>query len=115
MNLGDGVHIQFSGAGLRAGDYWNFTARSADGSVEPLLNAPPAGITRFTAPLAVVTWGPPPRTSPPSSPPAGVAMQIQDCRRIFPSLINFPQVDKGVHVTGLGRRRSRGWSRGSVT
>lgn len=101
MNLGDGVHIQFAGADLRAGDYWNFTARTADGSVESLTNAPPAGIKRSWAPLAVVSWGPPPLTSPPTSPPtSGVAMtRLLDCRSIFPSLINFPQADRGFHIT----------------
>jgi hypothetical protein len=101
MNLGDGVHIQFSGSDLRRGDYWNFTARSADGSVQAVTNAAPAGIEHHYAALAIATWGPPPSTSPPSSPPAGVAMQIKDCRTIFPSLVNFPQADKGFHVTGL--------------
>jgi hypothetical protein len=103
MNLGDGVHVQFSGADLRAGDYWNFTARTADNSVEALTKAPPAGITRYWAPLAVVSWGPQPQTSPPSSPPAGsTAMtRLVDCRNIFPALINFPQADRGFHITGL--------------
>jgi hypothetical protein len=102
MNLGDGVHVQFGGADLRPGDYWHFTARSADGSVQRLSNALPAGIVRLRSPLAIVSWGPPPHTSPPSSPPSGVAMTIlQDCRKIFPSLVNFPQTDRGFHVTGL--------------
>jgi hypothetical protein len=57
MNLGDGVHIQFGGADLRAGDYWLFAARSADGSVERLTDAPPHGIERFRCLLAVVEWG----------------------------------------------------------
>lgn len=101
MNLGDGVHIQFAGSDLRAGDYWNFAARTADGSVESLTNAPPNGIKRSWAPLAVVSWGPQPKTSPPSSPPAGsLAMtRLVDCRNIFPSLINFPQADRGFHIT----------------
>jgi len=103
MNLSDGVHIQFAGQDLRAGDYWQFTARVADGSVEALLNAPPAGINRSWAPLAVVTWGPPPQTSPPSSPPpGGIAMDIrQSCLKVFPALINFPPIDQGIHITGL--------------
>ena len=102
MNLGDGVHIQFGGSNLIPGDYWQFVTRSADGSVEALTNAPPQGIARHRAPLAIVSWGPPPQTSPPSSPPAGVAMTIvQDCRKIFPALVDFPQVDKGVHITGV--------------
>ncbi len=89
MNLGDGVHIQFGGSNLRAGDYWNFTTRSADGSIESLTNAPPAGIARHRCPLAVVSFGPPPLGSPPTSPPqhaspTGLVMTVlQDCRNLF--------------------------------
>jgi Family of unknown function (DUF6519) len=102
MNLGDGVHVQFAGLDLRPGDYWQFAVRSADGSVEALTNAPPQGIKRCWCPLAIVTWGPVPQTSPPSSPPAGVAMTIvQDCRKIFPQLVNFPQAEKGFHVNSV--------------
>jgi len=61
-DLGDGVSIQFGGTQLQPGDYWQFTTRRADGSVQPLFNAPPAGIRRSRAPLAIVTWGPPPAT-----------------------------------------------------
>lgn len=57
MNLGDGVHIQFNGFDLRPGDYWQFAARSADGSVEILTDSPPVGIERHHCPLAVVRWG----------------------------------------------------------
>src|SRR5262249_7847361 len=82
MNLGDGVHIQFGGQDLRAGDYWQFTARSADGSVQALLDASPAGIDRSRTPLALVTWGPPPLTSPPA--PAGsVSMNVTSCLQTF--------------------------------
>jgi hypothetical protein len=56
MDLGDGVHIQFGGSDLRAGDYWQFAARSADGSVEALTNAPPTGILRHHCPLAIANW-----------------------------------------------------------
>jgi hypothetical protein len=103
MNLGDGVHVQFAGSDLRAGDYWQFATRTADGSIESLTNAPPAGIKRYWAPLAVVSWGPPPLTSPPSSPPPGgvVMTRLLDCRNIFPSLINFPQADRGFHITAV--------------
>jgi hypothetical protein len=100
-NLGDGVSIQFGGAVLQPGDYWQFATRSADGSVQPLLNAPPAGDRRSRAAVAIVTWGPPPATSPPSSPPAGPAMTVVDCRNVFPPLIGFPQADKVVRITGV--------------
>lgn len=56
MNLGDGIHIQFGGSDLRSGDYWQFAARSTDGSIELLNNAPPKGIVRHTCPLAIVRW-----------------------------------------------------------
>jgi hypothetical protein len=107
MNLGDGVHIQFGGSNLRSGDYWHFTTRSADGSIESLTNAPPAGIARHRCPLAVVSFGPPPLGSPPTSPPqrpnpTGLVMtRQQDCRNFFPALIHFPAFEDSVHVTGV--------------
>jgi hypothetical protein len=58
LNLGDGVQIQFGGSNLRAGDYWLFTSRSLDGSVEPLSNSPPSGTASVLAPLAIVNWSP---------------------------------------------------------
>jgi hypothetical protein len=102
MNLGDGVHVQFSGLDLRAGDYWQIAVRTADGSVQALTNAPPRGIERHRSPLAIVTWGPPPATTPPAPPATGVVLTtIQDCRRIFPALVDFPQADKGFHIDSV--------------
>lgn len=57
LNLGDGVHIRFGGSNLQPGDYWQFAARSIDGSIEILNNAPPMGITRHRCALALVRWG----------------------------------------------------------
>ena len=57
MNLGDGVHINFGGSNLQPGDYWQFAARSIDGSIEVLNNARPMGITRHRCALALVRWG----------------------------------------------------------
>jgi hypothetical protein len=78
MNLGDGVHIQVGGSDLRVGDYWQFAARSADGSVEALTAAPPAGVIRHRCPLAIVRW----------SRQAGrlVLSVVEDCRKKFPPL-----------------------------
>ncbi|MEA2720382.1 MAG: hypothetical protein QOJ39_2246 [Candidatus Eremiobacteraeota bacterium] len=56
MDLGDGVHVQFGGTDLRPGDYWQFVARSVDGSVEKLTNARPTGIIRHRCALALVRW-----------------------------------------------------------
>ncbi|HEX3151312.1 MAG TPA: DUF6519 domain-containing protein [Gemmataceae bacterium] len=54
MDLGDGIHINFGGSDLRAGDYWTFAARSSDGSVEPVSDRD--GIRRKRCPLALVRW-----------------------------------------------------------
>jgi hypothetical protein len=102
MNLGDGIHIQFGGSDLRSGDYWQFTTRTADGSVEALTDAPPAGIVRHWCPLAVLRWAPPALHSPPLSPPFAVVVdRIADYRNPFPSLIHFPAVEPGIHITGV--------------
>jgi hypothetical protein len=58
IELEDGVRIMFSveGAGeFHVGDYWVFAARTADGSVEPLAEAPPRGIVHHYAHLGVIT------------------------------------------------------------
>jgi hypothetical protein len=102
MDLGDGVRIQFGGVNLLPGDYWQFTARSTDGSVEALTNAPPVGIIRHRCPLAVVSWSlHPPRSppgSPPRSPPEYSLFRIEDCRRIFPPLVDLPRTEAGLHI-----------------
>jgi hypothetical protein len=41
---------------FRVGDYWLFTARAADGSVETITEAPPLGINHHYAKLAIVTF-----------------------------------------------------------
>lgn len=102
MNFGDGVHIQFGGQDLRAGDYWQFTARAADGSIQALLKAQPTGIIRSRTPLALVSWGPPPLTSPPA-PDGSVSMNVRSCLPTFPALINFPLIDQGFHIVGLSK------------
>jgi hypothetical protein len=116
LNFGNGVQIEFGGQDLHPGDYWQFATRVADGSVESLVNAPPAGIKRAWSPLAIVTWGPPPPTSPPSSPPSGVAFTVlSDCRSVFPPLIDFPQPDRGFHIIGLSLVTSTTAADGTVT
>jgi hypothetical protein len=58
--LENGIAVTFSlpqanGSPLafRTGDYWTFAARAADGSVEPLNNAPPAGIRHHSCRLGI--------------------------------------------------------------
>ena len=72
--LENGVTVSFGlGASgqFRTGDYWNFAARAADGTVETLIQAPPLGIHHHYARLAVVDFA-----SPPGNP--------ADCRVAWP-------------------------------
>ncbi len=70
--LENGVTVAFDLApatgSFTTGDYWCFAARSSDGSVGPLKEAPPLGVHHHYARLAVVTFG----TKP------------QDCRNPWP-------------------------------
>ncbi|CAG9931856.1 DUF6519 domain-containing protein [Candidatus Nitrotoga arctica] len=58
--LENGIQIQFSldpsGNGFRCGDYWVSAARTNDTSVETYTQAPPRGIHRHYARLAIVTF-----------------------------------------------------------
>src|SRR5262249_3536367 len=56
---------------LHAGDYWVFAARTADGSIDKVVNAPPRGILHHFAKLAIVTSGNPP-------------VKVADCRIFWP-------------------------------
>jgi hypothetical protein len=70
IELEDGVRVELQlleGGHARVGDYWVLAARTADASVEQLLEAPPRGPHHHYAPLAIVTNGNP-----------------EDCRAHFP-------------------------------
>ena len=58
--LENGVTVQFSldpaGGNFKTGDFWTFAARTADGSVEPLKNAPPMGIHHHYTRLSIVNF-----------------------------------------------------------
>src|SRR5579872_1463781 len=59
--LENGVTVSFdldpSGGAFQVGDYWNFAARTLDGTVENLVKAPPRGIHHHYARLAMLTLG----------------------------------------------------------
>jgi hypothetical protein len=58
-----GIVVTFGGAGtdtLHAGDFWVFAARTADGSIDTLVNAPPRGQLHHFQRLAVIGEGAPP-------------------------------------------------------
>lgn len=76
IDVEDGIRITFTldpaTGGFHTGDYWAFAARTANGTVEELDEAPPRGILHHYVRLAIVLWG-----------PAGGA-QVQDCRPHWP-------------------------------
>jgi len=58
LALENGILVDFSlvaGGAFHAGDHWVFAARTSDGSIEPLNQAPPRGIHHHYARLAIVT------------------------------------------------------------
>jgi hypothetical protein len=76
IDLEDGIQVTFTldpAAGrFHVGDFWAFAARTANGTVEELVAAPPRGILHHYVRLAIILWG-----------PAGGA-QTQDCRPHWP-------------------------------
>jgi hypothetical protein len=58
--LENGVTVSFdlspNPTAFRVADYWLFTARAADGSVEIITEAPPLGINHHYAKLGIVTF-----------------------------------------------------------
>jgi hypothetical protein len=52
--LADGVVIEFGGKAMCAGDYWLFTTRTVDRSVERLIEAPARGVKHDYYPLAAI-------------------------------------------------------------
>jgi hypothetical protein len=63
LALEEGITITFGGSGadtLHAGDFWVFAARTADGSIDTLINMPPRGILHHFARLALIISGTPP-------------------------------------------------------
>ena len=86
--LENGVTVTFglnSATGqFRIGDFWNFAARTADGTVEALNQAPPLGIYHHYARLAVVDLA----ASPPNP--------VTDCRTPWPP--PSTETSDGIHV-----------------
>ncbi|HEX6160194.1 MAG TPA: DUF6519 domain-containing protein [Thermoanaerobaculia bacterium] len=76
--LEDGIHVRFSGSGFRIGDYWTFTARTAEeGGLQILQNAEPHGIRHHYAKLAFIDWTEVNDVWTPN---------VTDCRDLFPPL-----------------------------
>ncbi|MGD8649765.1 MAG: DUF6519 domain-containing protein, partial [Desulfobacterales bacterium] len=79
VDIEDGIQVLFDlnaaivDGEFKIGDYWVFHARTADGSVEDLTEAPPRGIKHHYCRLALVTWGATVETT-----------IVRDCRTIWP-------------------------------
>lgn len=61
IDIEDGIQVEFSlnpaGGDFKVGDYWVFAARTADGSIEELQQAPPRGILHHFCRLGFIHWG----------------------------------------------------------
>jgi hypothetical protein len=89
IELEDGVQVSFSEGIYRSGDFWLIPARTGTGDVEwppfevPNINPiqqPPLGIKRHYCALALLTV-------------KGGAIEIKDCRELFPSLTDIAASD----------------------
>jgi hypothetical protein len=83
--LGNGIEITFNViTGARSGDYWCFAARTADGDIDPLEQAPPLGIHHHFCKLAIIE----------------ADGTIHDCRPQFPGLTELTSL---FYVSGDGQ------------
>lgn len=73
IDIEKGVRVEFGEGTYKVGDYWVFAARTADGSVEELEQAPPRGIVHHYCRLALITWADPADES-----------EVDDCRQFWP-------------------------------
>ncbi len=78
IDIEDGIRVTFTldpaGGNFKIADYWCFAARTADGSVEILQNAPPRGILHHFCRLAFIHWGNTVETT-----------TVTDCRHHWPA------------------------------
>ncbi|MEA2465267.1 MAG: hypothetical protein QOJ98_3014 [Acidobacteriota bacterium] len=87
VELEDGIRVRLSGSGFRTGDYWTFTARTAEeGGLELLQNEAPHGIRHHYAKLAFVSWAQVNNAWNPA---------VTDCRDLFPPLNDIDAEDVG--------------------
>ncbi|HEX9982029.1 MAG TPA: DUF6519 domain-containing protein [Thermoanaerobaculia bacterium] len=87
VDLELGIKVAFSGSNFQVGDYWLFTARTAEsGGLEILTNAEPHGVRHHYAKLAIVSWSKTGQNWTPA---------IVDCRPQFPPLTDINAEDVG--------------------
>ncbi len=88
--LKDGILLEFdapapNNENYLPGDYWTFPVRAAGVEFDPSAmpaDAEPQGVTYHRVPLAVLNW------SGRAGAPGNSASEIDDCRKIFPQLVN---------------------------
>ena len=99
MILEDGIGIKIGvdnpGDIFRTGDYWTFTARTIQGRIEELIDAPAQGPQRHCCKLALIHW----------NPGEGAPTTIEDCRPPFPALTEMLQLH---YVGGDGQEGKPG-------
>lgn len=118
--LEQGVQATFSvvpgGGGFHTFDYWTFAARTANAWVEPLKEAPPRGIHRHYARLAVVTfpntvldcrtiWPPLPSTAPDGAAPGIHVKEVADSagqRLLNDSSVDVRSIARGIRIRADG-------------
>jgi hypothetical protein len=81
--LEDGVQASFStdpvGGSMKVADHWSFEARTVDGTILELNNAPPDGVKHYYVPLALIAAG------------AGAGLVVtKDCRNLVPTTGTSP-------------------------
>lgn len=87
VELEDGINVSFSGSNFKAGDYWMFTARTAEqGGLEILTDAEPRGIRHHYAKLGFIEW---------KQVNNVFAPVVTDCRDLFPPLNDIDAEDVG--------------------
>ena len=79
--LENGITVKFGavGANFNVADFWNFAARTADGSVEKLHAAAPRGIHHHYTKLSTVTFSSPTATYPDCRNPVSVSEECGGC------------------------------------
>jgi hypothetical protein len=84
VDLEDGIQIEFSGDNFKTGDYWTFTARTANGKVDELSKVLPQGIKHHYCELAVISWQP----SMAGATTGVNGTVLCDCRKVIRPLTN---------------------------
>src|SRR5262249_43632952 len=115
--LESGVRVSVAripaGGTFMVGDYWTFAARTSDGSVEPLVQAPPMGVHHHYARLAVVTFpNPPTDCRVPWPPPFGTGHDTCACA-VCVELADF-QADPGAIAKAIDKVKAMGGGRGCL-